>query len=188
MPFICYKDKRFNSEHASIIQAANEIIEEYQDAGYSLTLRQLYYQFVSRDLIPNTQRDYKRLGKIISDARLAGLIDWDAIEDRTRNVRTPTHWESPEDIVRSCAAQFNFDCWGNQEFRPEVWIEKDALLGVIEPVCRRLEVPFFSCRGYTSQSELWSAGRRVQRWVQAGQTPVIIHLGDHRPFGHRHDP
>jgi len=184
MPFICYEPKTFNDEHEGIIANANEIIEEYSAQGFSLTLRQLYYQFVSRDLIANTQQSYKRLGGIISAGRRAGCIDWDAIEDRTRNVRKKPAWDDEADLIQSCAWQFNIDMWADQGRRPEVWIEKDALLGVIEGVCNQLEVPFFSCRGYTSDSEVWGAGRRFRRQcLRHKQDPVVIHLGDHDPSG-----
>jgi hypothetical protein len=115
---------------------------------------------------------------------LAGEISWEAIVDRTRNLQGNSHWEGPADIVEACARQFQIDKWADQEHRVEVWIEKDALVGVIERVCRQLDVSYFSCRGYTSQSEMWAAGQRLQRYAEAhGQTPVIIHLGDHDPSG-----
>jgi hypothetical protein len=79
MPKICYVKKRFRSDALARIQQANAIITEYQGQGFILTLRQLYYQFVSRDLIPNTVQSYKNLGSVINDARLAGLIDWNAM-------------------------------------------------------------------------------------------------------------
>jgi hypothetical protein len=121
----------FKDGSLAIIDAANIIIAEYEAAGFTLTLRQLYYQFVSRDLIENKQTEYKRLGSIINDARLAGLIDWSAIEDRTRNVRTVTTWTEPAEIVKAVAAQYKEDLWDSQDHRVEVWVEKDALLGVI---------------------------------------------------------
>jgi len=183
MPRLCYIEKNLRADSLTIIAQANEIVDEYAAQGFTLTLRQLYYQFVARGLIANHDRSYKRIGKIISDGRVAGLIDWDAIEDRTRWLRKNPAWDSPEEIVSSCAAQFNFDMWENQTHRPEVWIEKDALIGAIEGVCSELEVPHFSCRGYASQSELWRAGRRLRGWNRAGQQPIIIHLGDHDPSG-----
>ncbi len=183
MPKLCYVTRRFSPQSMTLINSANEIIEEYMAQGYELTLRQLYYQFVSRDLIPNTMKSYKNLGSVINDGRLAGLIDWLAIVDRTRNLVSNSHWETPADIVETCAKQFQIDKWEGQKYRPEVWIEKDALVGVIEAVCRRNDVAFFSCRGYTSQSELWAAGERLLKYYKAGQTPVVIHLGDHDPSG-----
>lgn len=183
MPRIAYITKNFKAETLDIIRTANEIINDYQQEGYDLTLRQLYYQFVSRALMPNTDKSYNRLGSIINDARLAGMVDWDAIVDRTRNLQSNAHWNDPSDMVSSCANQFVVDKWDNQKWRPEVWIEKDALVGVIEGACDELDVPYFSCRGYTSQSEMWSAARRLKRYGLADQTPFIIHLGDHDPSG-----
>lgn len=179
----CYVDKNFKSASMVLIHQANDIIREYQRQGYSLTLRQLYYQFVSKDLIPNKQSEYKRLGSIINDARLAGLIDWNAIEDRTRNLRKVSTWETPNDILESAAASFKSDLWENQENYCEVWIEKDALVGVIERPCNKLRVPFFACRGYSSQSEQWEAGQRLVRKIDAGKKVHILHLGDHDPSG-----
>lgn len=202
MPEICYVPKNFRAATLGIIVKANHIITEYQKQGYTLTVRQLYYKFVSRDIFPdtwidlkynarnglpldtkNTTKNYKRLGDIISDARLAGLIDWDAIEDRTRELRSAAHWDSPSDIVRACAQQFRYDLWENQDYYCEIWIEKDALIGVIEGVCSELDVPFFSCRGYTSQSAMWGAAQRLISRETNGQQTIIFHLGDHDPSG-----
>jgi hypothetical protein len=167
----------------AIIERANVIIADYAAQGFDLTLRQLYYQFVARGIIPNRDTEYKRLGSIINDARLAGLIDWNSIQDRTRELRKNPHWMSPAGVIESALNSYHLDLWKGQGNRPEVWIEKDALVGVIAGVCNALDVPYFSCRGYTSQSEMWAAGQRLRGYRQAGQRPVILHLGDHDPSG-----
>lgn len=176
-------ERAFRADTLAIIETANEIIDEYAEQGFQLTLRQLYYQFVTRDVIPNKQSEYKRLGSIINDARLAGLVDWSAIEDRTRNVRSVSAWSSPQEIMEAVAGQYREDLWLEQSFRPEIWIEKDALVGVIAPVCERYRVPYFACRGYTSQSEQYAAGKRFAAHREAGYTPIVLHLGDHDPSG-----
>lgn len=174
----------FNTKTLRTIEQANIIISEYASQGFDLTLRQLYYQFVSRDLIPNKQTEYKRLGNIINDARLSGLVDWNAIVDRTRFLRGLSFWDNPQSIVFSAAHSFRVNKWENQAHRVEVWIEKDALVGVIEGVCNKYEVPFFSCRGYVSQSEMWATARRICRaYDDSLQKTTIIHLGDHDPSG-----
>jgi len=180
---IAYQARDFRNAAVAKIDQANQIIDEYAAQGFTLTLRQLYYQFVARDLIPNAQSEYKRLGSLVSDARLAGLIDWEAIEDRTRNLQGTSHWDSPGDIIGSAAYSYKIDKWARQPRRVEVWIEKDALVGVIERVCRRLDCDYFSCRGYTSQSEMWRAGRRLARYEEGGQKTYVLHLGDHDPSG-----
>ena len=143
---------------------------------------------MARDLIANTQRSYKRLGNIISEARLAGLVDWDAIEDRTRTWRPTRNWRDPASIIAAAADSFRLDKWADQDYRVEVWIEKEALIGVVERICRRLDVDFFACRGYVSQSEQWAAGKRFAAYRDRGQDVVMLHLGDHEPIRHRHDP
>jgi len=167
----------------AIITLANEIISEYQAQGFDLTLRQLYYQLVARDYIPNKQAEYKKLSVTIKNARLAGLVDWGAIVDRTRELRTNPHWSSPKEIIKSAELSYSIDKWGGQPYRPEVWIEKDALTGVIAPICEQLDVPYFACRGYNSLSEMWRASNRFSNNLKVGQVPFIIHLGDHDPSG-----
>lgn len=179
-----YITKRFSDRDKKIIQIANAIIEEYQGQGLQLTLRQLYYQFVARDILPNHQKMYKLLGNVINDARLAGHVDWKAIVDHTRNLRGKQFWTSPGELVEAAAESYNVDRWDGQTERPEVWIEKDALLGVFERPCRRWDISYFSCRGYTSQSEMWVASQRMlSRYRETGQKTVVYHFGDHDPSG-----
>lgn len=183
MPKIFYKDYKPDPAGMKIILTADEICDEYMAQGFTLTLRQLYYQFVARGLIANKQTEYDRLGGLINRARLAGMIDWEAIEDRTRNLERLSTWDSPAGILDAVAQQFRFDPWDNQQQRVEVWIEKEALAGVIEPICNKYRVPFFACRGYVSQSESWRAARRLGGYIENGQTCTIFHLGDHDPSG-----
>jgi hypothetical protein len=175
--------KRFNQSSINIIDNANYILAEYKAQGYVLTLRQLYYQFVSRDLIKNTTKEYKRIGSVINDARLAGLIDWSMLEDRTRNLLSVEDFDNPIDFLGRVVEQYAEPLWSDQPYYCEVWVEKDALVGVIERPCNDLRVPFFACRGYASQSELYSAGKRLGRKLKQGKRVVIFHLGDHDPSG-----
>ncbi len=183
MPKICYVERKFSADSQALIANALTIFDSYQADGYILTLRQLYYQFVSRDLLANNVQSYKRLDSVINDARLAGLIDWELMEDRTRNLQSQPNWSSPSEIISACARQYRIDKWADQNYRPEVWIEKDALAGVFERVCSEMQVPYFSCRGYTSQSEMWVAGQRMKEHFDNGQEPIVLHFGDHDPSG-----
>ena len=136
----CFAAKKFNATAMKVIEIANKIVIEYQADGFDLTLRQLFYQFVARGHIPNSDHEYKRLGVILNDARMAGEMDWDAINDRTRFIRKRAHWTSPHDIVTACANQFHLNRWATQDVNVEAWIEKDALVGVIEKVCNDLDI------------------------------------------------
>ena len=200
---IRYVPKKFKPATLSVIRRANEIIEEFLALNITLTVRGLYYQFVGRDWFPddrtwtwtgkawrkdpagtkNAQPNYDWLQAIMTDARLAGLVSWYALEDRTRNLLAHSHWDSPGDLIKSAADQFRVDRWEGQKRRVEVWVEKDAQASTIQPHCSDLDVPFFACRGYVSASEMWETSNRLAGYIDNGQEVVIIHLGDHDPSG-----
>jgi hypothetical protein len=182
MPKIQYREINFRGKSLELINLVNQVINEYKAQGYELTLRQAYYQLVARGYIPNNERSYKNIGNLINDGRLAGLIDWYAITDRTRNLRNRSHWSSPDQVIRSAMYSYNLDKWKGQPNYVEVWVEKDALVDIVGQACYPLDTPYFSCRGYTSQSEMWSA---AQRFIDQSdrENRIIIHLGDHDPSG-----
>lgn len=183
MARIRYEDWKPQGDSIAIVATANAIAAEYAAQGYDLTLRQLYYQFVARDLLPNTQKSYDRLGQLVNRARMAGLMDWGYLVDRTRNIRRLANWNDPSEIIDTASKQYRVDRWSNQRTRIEVWVEKEALAGVVQRVAERNDVAWFSCRGYVSQSEMWGAAQRLMTHIEAGQNVVILHLGDHDPSG-----
>lgn len=182
MPKYQYKEINFRQDSLRLIDIINSVIEEYTAQGFDLTLRQVYYQLVARDYIPNNERSYKNTGNLINDARMAGLIDWLAIQDRTRNIRRNSHWGSPADIMGSVLYSYAIDRRKDQPNYIEVWVEKDALIGIVQQISSKLDVPCFSCRGYVSASEMWSAAQRFIRQDHR-ERRVILHLGDHDPSG-----
>lgn len=183
MARIKYATVKMGPDRLRVVDQATEICEGYAAQGLSLTLRQVYYQFVARGLMENKQTNYKRLGEILNDARMGGLFDWDFLIDRTRNLVDLSHWDSPAAIIKGSARGYRTDLWKPQKQRVEVWIEKDAGIGVIEAVCQANDVPYFSCRGYTSASELWAAAQRVGDRIRHGERVTILHVGDHDPSG-----
>lgn len=198
-----YKSINFRLERLEVIEKCNEVLEDFEAQGYDVTLRQLYYQMIANDYFPetwidpvynakhglqpdtkNTEKNYERLGSLVNDARLAGLIDWNYIVDRTRSLKDLSHWKNPAQIIDATTHNFRLDKWKTQEYRPEIWVEKDALVGVLGRIANELDVPIFSCRGYTSASEMHVAGKRLDFWRKAkNQTPIIFHFGDHDPSG-----
>lgn len=177
----------FRASSLAIIELADRIATDYRRRGFNLTLRQLYYQFISRDAFPNDERNYKRLGSIVNDARLAGLIDWSHIEDRGRQAHG-VDWlghEPPEmaTAVDSLKWHHSLDLWSGQDRRVEIWVEKQALEEVAERAARGYRCGYFACKGYVSQSEMYAAGQRLREAIEEGQEPLILHLGDHDPSG-----
>lgn len=178
-----FVEKKFGNSALGMIETINGILDDYATQGYDLSLRQLYYQLVSRNVVPNTERSYKNIGVIVSDARLAGLIDWDMIRDRGREVVGNPHWDDPSDFLESVAPQYRINLWDNQDNYVEVMVEKQALEGVLLPVCRKLDINFTANKGYSSSSAMYEASKRYLRHADEGKELYVIYLGDHDPSG-----
>ncbi|MGB6873744.1 MAG: hypothetical protein WBE46_06375 [Dehalococcoidia bacterium] len=171
----------FGAERQSKLDLCNEIINTYLQQGLRLTLRQLYYQLVSINAIPNRERAYKSLGKLVSDARLAGDIDWDAIEDRVRIPREPTEFADLAELVDAAIKAYRLPRWEGQGHYIELWVEKDALSGVLAPLASQYHVTLMVNREYSSQSAMYEAGQRFNE--HSDQDCVLLYLGDHDPSG-----
>lgn len=179
-----YVEKNFSSETRDLIDVLNRIVEEYIDQGYRLTVRQLYYQLVAKDIVPNTEKSYKRITSVVNDAKLAGLIDWDAIEDRTREFLRRSRWNSPSEILKTAADSYHMDLWEGQATRVFVVVEKEALVGVLDRVCRKYDVPLLAARGYPSGTVLHEfCENDISGALATGQAAHILHCGDHDPSG-----
>lgn len=179
-----YVEKKFSTESLNLIATMNTIVIEYVKAGYRLTVRQLYYQLVARAVVPNTEQSYKRVTGIVNDAKLAGMMDWEAIEDRTREFLRRTRWSSAAQIVRASADSFHMDMWQGQENRVFVIVEKEALAGVLDRVCREFDVPLLAARGYPSGTVLREfCVSDLADAMNATQSVQILHCGDHDPSG-----
>ena len=178
-----YVERNFSESSLGTITTVNSILDQYAHLGYDLSLRQLYYQMVARGYIENSDRSYKNLGSLVSDSRLAGYIDWNMIQDRGRETIMPPRWKDPAEIVAAAASQFAIDRWENQVNHIEVMVEKQALEGVLIPVCRETGVNFSANKGYSSSSTMYQTGRRVQLKLLDGKDVYILYLGDHDPSG-----
>lgn len=193
-----YTSINLSAGKLDFIAAINPIVDEYIDAGLRLSVRQLYYQLVARGLVENTVQSYKRVASIISDGKMVGLIDWDAIEDRTREFDRKQRFTGVKHILKVAGEAFHMDQWIGQEHRCFVVVEKEALSGVLEPICREYDAPLLAARGYPSGSVLREFAESDLNacfdWVKDEkkgsmkpgpnyQRPVIIHLGDHDPSG-----
>lgn len=174
---------KFREDTLKAIAQISVICEQYEGRGRVLTLRGLYYQLVARNLVENTDGSYNRVKGLVGDGRLAGLISWTAIEDLGRNVKGLRTWETPEQLLLEVPKMYRRDKWSDQKFHPEVWMEKQAVEGVVGQVCDEIEVDFLACKGYISHSEIWRAGQRFAQRIREGRTPIVFYLGDHDPSG-----
>jgi hypothetical protein len=182
--YLKYADIRLGKDRLEMIADANVILDEYGAQGLDMTLRQLYYQFVARGLFANNDVNYDKLQRLVNDGRMVGLISWDAIQDRTREVRgVGAFHNSPAQALAAVADGYSRDLWVDQPWRPIAVTEKDAQLGNISRVCNELRIQYFSSRGYNSQSEQWRLGRLCAQYVRDGQRPLILDMRDHDPSG-----
>jgi len=179
-----YQSTNFRPESLALIETINEIVDDYVEQGYRLTVRQLYYQLVSKAIVENTERSYKKITGLVNDGKLAGLIDWDAIEDRTRDFIRRQRWASGAEVLKAAADGFHMDMWEGQKHRVFVIVEKEALAGVLERSCRQFDVPLLAARGYPSGTVLREFGEEdLIPCCDGKQTPIILHFGDHDPSG-----
>lgn len=181
----------------AVIVTCNKVIADYRRQGYRLTLRQLYYQLIQADSLPdswidqrpghtrtkNTLQNYKKLGDIITDARNAGLVDWDAIEDRGRNYQGAGGFDNPQDFFEYMPNWFGLDLRANQPKHIEAMAEKDAVSNILGPASRHLGIGFTANKGYSSASAMYEAGQRMADAAAAGQELVVLYFGDHDPSG-----
>lgn len=160
-----------------MLETINDILEEYRDDGYTLTLRQLYYQLVSKDIIPNNDKEYAKLSNILKKGRMAGIVDWAAIEDRVRKPKLPYWTDGIEDAIKDTIDQYRLNRMEGQRQKVEIWVEKDALSNVLYRVSSKYHIRLMVNRGYSSVSAMYDAYKRFQ------DGDVILYFGDHDPSG-----
>lgn len=159
------------------------IIEEFILQGYTLTLRQLYYQLVSRGLIENVTKEYARISHVLVKGRMEGVVDWDAIEDRIRVPSLPYWVAGIDDALNDAIKQYRLDRMQGQPTYIEIWVEKDALSGVLKKNTEHYHVRLVVNRGYSSCTAMHDAYERIKFQEQAGKSCHILYLGDHDPSG-----
>jgi len=160
-----------------MLNTINGILESYTEDGYVLTLRQLYYQLVSRDIIPNNDKEYAKLSKILTKGRMAGIVDWAAIEDRVRRPKLPYWVKNVKHAIEDTIEQYRLNRMKGQERTVEIWVEKDALSNVLYRVSEKYHIRLMVNRGYSSVSAMYDAFNRLS------SDDIILYFGDHDPSG-----
>lgn len=152
------------------------VLEEIQPA----TVRQTFYQLVSRGELSKTEQSYKGLGRLLVNMRRAGELPFSWLADNTRWMRKPASHESLGDLLHDTARLYRRSVWSDQEAYVEVWLEKDALSGVLMPVTARWDVPLMVTRGYPSLTFLHAAATEI---ASVRKPAFLYYLGDRDPSG-----
>lgn len=179
-----FRDKlHLNKKNITQLNTINKIIEEYAKEGYTLTLRQLYYQLVSRDVILNKVQEYSKLSTLLVKGRMGGVVDWESIEDRIR-VPYLQYWVTGiQDAIEDTIEQYKLNRQEGQEVYIELWVEKDALSGVLKRITKYYHINLMVNRGYSSCTAMHDAYKRLKKEEMDEKNTVILYLGDHDPSG-----
>jgi hypothetical protein len=165
------------------VQTVLENLKEY----WPLTLRQVFYQLVAGLEIDNTRGEYQKLSKILTKARIDGLVEWAALEDRARAKLDSSGWGDKSKFIDAHLDNF---LWGyrrdllqSQSKALEVWVEKDALSRVCHRAAFEYCVPVVVARGFSSISYVNDCRCRVEQNAEEGKETVILYFGDLDPSG-----
>lgn len=173
----------WRADKRQIIQSIKMICEEYMRQGYTLTLRQLYYQLVSRDIIPNHDKVYKKISSLKDEAVYGGIIDWDVFEDRGRVPSVPYYEEGVAEALEKTVDYYRLERQQGQANHVEVWTEKDAISSILKRITNRYGVTLVVNKGYTSSTAIYGAYQRFAKRISNGQKVKILYFGDHDPSG-----
>ena len=149
-------------------------------AEYPMTCRQVYYRLVSDGSIQKTEAQYDAVVRLLGLMRREGAIPFQWLADSTRWMRKPSTHNSMEDALAAAAHFYRRDLWTDQDSYVEIWLEKEALAGVLVEVTDSWHVPLMVTRGYPSLSFLHSASETI---ADAGKRAFIYYLGDLDPSG-----
>ena len=160
-----------------LISAAKKILELQNP----MTLRQTYYQLVSRHVIENNKNEYQKLSNALVWARQQELIPWEWIEDRTRQPREVNMWSDLNDFFETVKKAYRRDVWETQDNYIVVWVEKDALSGIFQKITSKYGVTLVVGRGYNSWSVKKELADTFERYEP--KEPVVLYFGDFDPSG-----
>jgi len=183
MSKIQFREPKLGKESLKRVYQINEILEDYERQGYKLTLRQLYYRLVSKNIIANKVAEYDKLSRILTEGRMGGLVDWNSIEDRLRLPSSPYTNDDIEDAINDAHDHYRLDRQIGQENYIELWVEKDAISNVLKKRTMFYGVPLMVNRGYSSTTAMHDAYNRLENAARSGKQTHILYLGDHDPSG-----
>jgi len=145
------------------------------------TVRQLFYQAVSAGLIEKTEADYQGVVvRLCGQMREEGNLPWEWLADSTRWMRKPRSYSSLEEAIARTATTYRRALWDNQNAYVEVWLEKEALAGVLYEITEMYDVPLMVVKGFPSKDFVHGAAEAID----AREKPAYLYyFGDWDPSG-----
>ena len=145
-----------------------------------MTVRQVYYQATVRGIVEKTEAGYTKVQTDLVLMRKSGMLPYGWLADNTRWQRKPNTHNSIQEALNETARFYRKALWSEVDAYVEIWLEKDALSGVIYPITEMYDVPLMVARGYASLSFLHSAAEHIN---DVNCPVYIYHLGDYDPSG-----
>ncbi len=174
------RDRRTKAQMDGIRAEIHEVVE----AGQPMTVRQVFYQLVSRGVIAKTETEYKHtVIRLLTELRREHVIPYDWVADNTRWMRKPQSYSSLHDMLKRQHEFYRRALWDDQDAYVEVWLEKDALAGVVFDVTAEWDVPLMVTRGYASESYLYSAADAITNQIADDKRAYVYYFGDYDPSG-----
>lgn len=170
------RTRRTRDEIEDIEDAICDLLDDY----HPMTIRQLYYQLVTTGAIPKTEAEYRTTTRLALNLRRNGTIPYSCIADNTRWMRKPRSFTGMEAMLDFSLETYRRALWIDQPVYVEVWLEKDALAGVLYEVTSRWDVPLMVSRGYASETYLYEAAQAI---INAGKPAYLYYFGDYDPSG-----
>lgn len=163
----------------ALIDVAVAILE----GQYPMTVRQLFYQIVSRAVLQNNDRCYKKVSRVMNKARQDGRCRWEYIVDRSRPEYAPNVFKDAQGYAEVVRRSYRKDYWELQPNHVEVWTEKDAIIGCIEGLTNELGITVRVGRGFNSATKRHQIEVLFRQIERNGKNIFVLYLGDHDPSG-----
>jgi hypothetical protein len=174
------RKRRTKADLENLLAWVNSILESEEG---QMTIRHLFYRLVGAEVIPKTEQAYKQLCSKLSRWRRKEKVSWAAFSDSTRWHIKPETFDSMFQALDNTVATYRRNLWATQKIYVEVWVEKDAMAGIVSRAAEPFGVPVFVARGFASLSSLYSAAETFKLAIKAGKRVIVYHFGDHDPSG-----
>jgi len=154
------------------------------EGHYPITVRGAFYRATARSIVPKTENEgYRPVQRELLKMRREGVIPWGWITDGSRTIFGNRRYGSLDSYARQVAGSYRKDYWYNSEEYVEIWMEKDALRGVIAPVViEEFGLDLFISKGQSSATYLYEAADDI---IRDGRSTYIYVLSDFDPGGFR---
>ena len=166
------------------ITAIKVAIKDVLSADHPQTVRQVFYQLVTRNVIEKTEKDYQQVViRLLTEMRLSDAIPFSWIIDSSRTTHETQTFDSIADAVSDTARFYRRSALRESDVYIEIWVEKEALAGIVYDAASDYDVPVIVSKGMPSLTQLYGSFRKIYRAAQAGKESFLFQFGDHDPTG-----